>query len=406
MRIVLFTGKGGVGKTTVAAATALRAASEGHRTLVMSTDPAHSLADSFDIPLPSAAGPVGDNRWAEQIDAQARLEANWRDIQEFVISFLNWAGVDAIEAEELSVIPGLDEIFSLTDVKRHADSGRFDFLVVDCAPTAETLRLLSLPEVMNWYIERIFPVERRVVKTIRPLLSRITSMPIADDRIFAAVERLHRNLDGVRQLLTNERMSSVRLVVNPEKMVIAEARRTYTYLSLFGYRVDAVVVNRIIPAEVEDPYFGKWKDIQAEHLQTVRESFEPIPILTARLFDREMVGVDLLAELGREVYGDQDPTAILHRDEPMRVKKRGASYVLSLRLPFVDRSDLEVFRKADELYIRVGSYKRNLALPQTLQRLEVKEANFVDDRLEVRFAKEGQPNAPVAATSRQGGRDG
>jgi len=207
-------------------------------------------------------------------------------------------------------------------------------------------------------------------------------------------------------LLTNERMSSVRLVLNPEKMVIAEARRTYTYLSLFGYRVDAVVVNRIIPAEVEDPYFGKWKDIQAEHLQTVRESFEPIPILTARLFDREMVGVDLLAELGREVYGDQDPTAILHRDEPMRVKKRGASYVLSLRLPFVDRSDLEVFRKADELYIRVGSYKRNLALPQTLQRLEVKEANFVDDRLEVRFAKEGQPNAPVAATSRQGGRDG
>src|SRR5947209_10856798 len=249
MRIVLFTGKGGVGKTTVAAATAIRAASEGHRTLVMSTDPAHSLADSFDIPLTSAAEPVADNLWAEQIDAQARLEANWRDIQEFVISFLNWAGVDAIEAEELSVIPGLDEIFSLTDVKRHADSGRFDFLVVDCAPTAETLRLLSLPEVMNWYIERIFPVERRVVKTIRPLLSRLTSMPIADDRLFAAVERLHRNLDGVRQLLTNELMSSVRLVVNPEKMVIAEARRTYTYLSLFGYRVDAVIVNRLIPQE-------------------------------------------------------------------------------------------------------------------------------------------------------------
>ena len=406
VRILLFTGKGGVGKTTVAAATAARSAAAGRRTLVMSTDPAHSLADSFDIPLTPHAEEIAPNLWAEQIDAQERLEANWRDIQEFVIAFLNWAGVDAIEAEELSVIPGLDEIFSLTDVKQHADSGKYDVMVVDCAPTAETLRLLSLPEAMNWYIERIFPVERRVVKTIRPLLSKLTSMPIADDKIFAAVERLHRNLDGVRQLLTNERMSSVRLVMNPEKMVIAEARRTYTYLSLFGYRVDAVVVNRIIPAEVEDPYFGKWKDIQAEHLQTVRESFEPIPILTARLFDREMVGVDLLGELGREVYGDQDPTAILHREEPLRVKKRGASYVLSLRLPFVDRSDLEVFRKADELYIRVGSYKRNLALPQTLQRLEVKEANFVDDRLEVRFAKEGQPNAPVAATSRQGGRDG
>jgi arsenite/tail-anchored protein-transporting ATPase len=400
VRILLFTGKGGVGKTTVAAATAVRAAAAGHRTLVMSTDPAHSLADSFDIPLTSRAQSISKNLWAEQIDAQERLEAHWRDIQEFVISFLNWAGVDAIEAEELSVIPGLDEIFSLTDVKHHVDSGRFDVLVVDCAPTAETLRLLSLPEVMNWYIERIFPVERRVVKTIRPLLSRITSMPIADDRIFAAVERLHRNLDGVRQLMVNDRMSSVRLVVNPEKMVIAEARRTYTYLSLFGYRVDAVIVNRIIPDEVNDPYFGKWKDIQAEHLATIQESFEPVPIFTARLFDREMVGLELLADMGEEVYADKDGTEILHRDEPLRVKKRGTSYVLSLRLPFVEKSDLDVYRKGEELHVRVGSYKRNLLLPQTLQRLDVKEASFVEDRLEVRFARE---TAARPAGSRQGG---
>src|SRR6058998_2984744 len=345
MRILLFTGKGGVGKTTVAAATAVRSAAAGCRTLVMSTDPAHSLADSFDVPLTARAQAVSENLWAEQIDAQERLEANWRDIQEFVISFLNWAGVDAIEAEELSVIPGLDEIFSLTDVKQHADSGRFDLLVVDCAPTAETLRLLSLPEVMNWYIERIFPVERRVVKTIRPMLTKITSLPIAEDRVFGAVERLHRNLDAVRRILNDEKVSSVRLVVNPEKMVISEARRTYTYLSLFGYRVDAVVVNRIIPDSVTDPYFGKWKDIQAEHLQTVRESFEPVPILTARLFDREMVGLDLLADMGQEVYGELDALSVLHRDEPLRVRKRGTSYVLSLRLPFIERGDLEVFRK-------------------------------------------------------------
>ncbi len=400
MRILLFTGKGGVGKTTVAAATAVRAAAAGQRTLIMSTDPAHSLADSFDIPLTTRAQLIAPNLWAEQIDAQERLESNWRDIQEFVVSFLNWAGVDAIEAEELSVIPGLDEIFSLTDVKHHADSGRYDLLVVDCAPTAETLRLLSLPEAMNWYIERIFPVERRVVKTIRPLLSRITTMPIADDRIFAAVERLHRNLDGVRQLLTNDRMSSVRLVVNPEKMVIAEARRTYTYLSLFGYRVDAVVVNRIIPDEVEDPYFGKWKNIQAEHLVTITESFEPVPVLTARLFDREMVGIDLLAEMGQEVYGDLEGTEILHRDEPMRVRKRGTSYVLSLRLPFTEKAELNVYRKADELFVRVGSYKRNLILPQTLQRLDVKEASFVGDRLEVRFTRE--PAAAPRASSTRG----
>jgi len=393
VRVLLFTGKGGVGKTTVAAATAVRAAGAGHRTLIMSTDPAHSLADSFDLPLTARAQEIAPNLFAEQIDAQERLEANWRDIQEFVIKFLNWAGVDAIEAEELSVIPGLDEIFSLTDVKHHVDSGNYDLLVVDCAPTAETLRLLSLPEAMNWYIERIFPVERRVVKTIRPLLTRITTMPIADDRLFSAVERLHRNLDGVRQLLTNERMSSVRLVVNLEKMVIAEARRTYTYLSLFGYRVDAVVVNRILPDEVSDPYFGKWKDIQAEHLQTVRESFEPLPIIPVRLFDREMVGLDLLAEMGRELYGDEDDgTRLLHRDEPIRVRKRGTSYVLMMNLPFADRTDLDVFRKGDELFIRLGPYKRNLILPQTLQRLEVQDASFVEGRLEVRFAR-----APVSA---------
>ncbi|MFL5736937.1 MAG: ArsA family ATPase [Actinomycetota bacterium] len=396
MRVLLFTGKGGVGKTTVAAATAVRAAEAGKRTLVMSTDPAHSLADSFDMEIGSNATMLGSNLWAEQIDAQDRLESNWREIQEYLISVMNWAGMESIQAEELSVIPGIDEIFSLIDVRRHVEGGKFDVLVVDCAPTAETLRLLSLPEIMNWYIERIFPVERRLVKTIRPIVSKMTTLPIAGDQVFSAIESLHNNLDAVRRILIDERVSSVRLVVNPEKMVIAEARRTYTYLSLFGYRVDAVVVNRIIPDSVTDPYFVKWKGIQAEHLQTVRESFEPLPILTARLFDREMVGIPLLEEMGEEVYDADDATRILYREDPIRVRKVPGGYLLTMRLPFADRSDMDINRGGEELYVRVGSYKRNLVLPHTLQRLDVVEANFVDDELEIRF---GEPSRqPDAAT--------
>ena len=366
----------------------------------MSTDPAHSLADSFDMELGPSAREIAPNLWAEQIDAQQRLEENWRDIQEYMVSLMNWAGVDAIQSEELSVLPGLDEIFSLIDVKRYVDADQHDLLIVDCAPTAETLRLLSLPEIMNWYIERIFPVERRVVKTIRPMLSKITSLPIAEDRVFGAVERLHRNLDAVRRILNDETRSSVRLVVNPEKMVISEARRTYTYLSLFGYRVDAVICNRIFPDDVVDPYFGKWKEIQAEHLATIHESFEPVPILTAKLFDREMVGVELLEQMGDEVYGETDVTDVLHLDEPIRIRKRGASYVLSMRLPFAGREDLDVHRRGDELYIKVGPYKRNLMLPQTLQRLTVRDASFQGDRLEVLFSRE--PRTAVRAGAERG----
>jgi arsenite-transporting ATPase len=387
MRVLLFTGKGGVGKTTVAAATAVRAATNGSRTLVLSTDPAHSLADSFEVPIGSHPTEIAPRLWGQQIDAQDRLEENWREIQDYFIQVMNWAGTETIQAEELTVLPGLDEIFALIDVKNHVESANYDVIVVDCAPTAETLRLLSLPEIMNWYIDRIFPVQRRAVRAVRPILTRTTSLPIAGDAVFAAVERLHRNLESVHEILTDAKVSSVRLVVNPEKMVISEARRTYTYLGLFGYRVDAVVVNRIIPADVTDPYFGKWKDIQAEHLATIHESFEPVPILEARLFDREMIGVSLLEEMADEVYRGLDAMAVLYQDDPIRVRRRGSGYVLRLRLPFVSRDEMDVHRRGDELYVRVGSYKRNLVLPQSLKRMIVREAHFAGDHLEILFDK-------------------
>lgn len=390
MRIILFTGKGGVGKTTVAAATAARAARDGLRTLVMSTDPAHSLADAFDVPLGSEPTVIAERLWGQQIDAQARLEEGWRDIQDYVLALFDWGGVDHIAAEELSVIPGLDEIFALTDVRRAADGGDYDLLVVDCAPTAETLRLLSLPEALNWYIERIFPVERRIVKTIRPLLTRVTSMPIADDGIFKAIERLHAKLVGVHALLNDHSRASVRLVVNPERMVIAEARRTFTYLSLFGYRVDAIIANRILPDEITDPFFAEWKRVQAEHLGSINDAFEPVPILRVPLFDQEMIGLERLDALGARLYGEIAPAGMLFDGEPMRIARRDGGYDLRLRLPFTDKRDVDLLRKGDDLYVRVGSYKRSFALPSLLQRLEVGGAQMEGDELVVRFqAAEG-----------------
>ncbi len=386
-RILLFTGKGGVGKTTAAAATALRCADAGLRTIVLSTDPAHSLADAFDRPLTAVGTPITDTLWGQQLDAQERMEDAWGDIQAYVIDVLGWAGVDAIEAEELSVVPGLDEIFSLSDIKAYASSGEWDVVVVDCAPTAETIRFLSLPDILSWYMERLFPVGRRLTGIVRPLLSRMTTMPVAGDAVFEATGRLYARLDGVRELLTDGERSSVRLVVNPERMVIAEARRTYTYLSLFGYHVDAVIANRLLPDAVTDPWFKVWKEAQAEHLSTIEAGFAPLPVLRAELAEHELVGVDRLRAFADVLYGDVDPASVLHEGEPVKVVRRDTGSVLSIQLPFTDRDDLELGRHDGELLVRVGPYRRALVLPDSLKRREVAGARMVDGRLEVTFTK-------------------
>lgn len=386
MRVVLFTGKGGVGKTSVAAATSLAAAARGVRTLVMSTDPAHSLADSFDLPLGTEPTPVAPNLLAMQIDSQHRLEESWREIQDYAVDVLAWTGMSGIQAEELSVIPGLDELFSLADVKKFAESQEYDLLAVDCAPTAETLRFLSLPEIMSWYIEKIFPVERKIISAVRPVLSRMKSLPpIASDGVFSAIEKFYRRIEGVREILIDPAVTSIRLVMNAEKMVIAEARRTFTYLSLFGYRVDAIVVNRLIPQSVEDPYFAGWKQVQADHLESIYESFSPVPILQARLFDREMVGVSLLQQLAEEVYKEHDPEAILFSEEVIRVSADESGHCLSIRIPFAAGEPIDLARSGDELLIKIGSFKRNVILPQVVMREEVKGARLDGDWLRVSF---------------------
>ena len=385
MRVLLFTGKGGVGKTSVAAATALRCADAGLRTLVISTDPAHSLADSFGMPLGTEPTPIADLLWGQQLDAQERMEESWGDIQAYLVEVFNWAGVEAIEAEELAVIPGLDEVFALGDIKTHAESGEWDVLVVDCAPTAETIRLLSLPDILSWYMERVFPMGRRMNRMIGPVLSRVTKLPVAGDEVFGATSRFYERLDGVKEILADPSVTSVRLVVNPERMVIAEARRTYTYLSLFGYRVDAVVANRLLPDEVTDPWFEQWKASHVEHLATIDEAFSPVPVLRARLANRELVGPKRLRAFAREVYGDLDPAAVLHDSDPLRIKKKGEGYLLTQELPFADRDDLEVARRGDELLVRIGPYRRAILLPDSLRRREVTGAELRKGKLRVTF---------------------
>jgi arsenite-transporting ATPase len=386
MRILLFTGKGGVGKTTVAAATAVSTAAAGLRTLILSTDPAHSLGDAFDIALGDQPTQIADRLWGGELDTRARFEEAWTDVRDYVVDVLDWAGAGALEAEELSVVPGLDEVFALAELRDRASSGDYDVIVVDCAPTAETLRLLSLPDVLAWYMDRVFDSQRRITKLARPVMSRMTNMPVARDTVFAAVRRFYDRLDGVRELLTDGSITTARLVVNPERLVVAEARRTYTYLSLFGYHVDAVIANRLLPAALADPWFDGWKGIQAAHLETIESAFAPLPILAAELAAEELVGVDRLGMLAGQLYGAADPSAVLCDLEPLRVVEIDGSLVLSLHLPFTAKSDIELGRHRDELFLAVGPHRRAVVLPDALARREVVGARLDGDRLEVEFA--------------------
>ena len=385
MRIVLVTGKGGVGKTTTAAATAVACADRGARTLVVSTDPAHSLADAFGIELGDQPGPIADNLWGQQLDAGARMEEGWADIAAWLESVFTWAGLDTVEAEELAVLPGLDEVFALADIKSHAASGDWDVLIVDCAPTAETIRLLSLPDVLTWYMERLFPIGRRVNKVVSPVLGRLTNLPVAGDEVFDASRRFYDRLDGVKELLTDPDTTSVRLVVNPERVVVAEARRTYTYLSLFGYRVDCVIANRLLPDEITDPWFDRWRTLHAEHLAAIEEGFAPLPVLKANLAGDELVGVDALRSFAAGLYGDDDPAARRHAGEPLKVRRLRGKHVLELELPFADRDDLDLGRRGDELLVRVGPYRRAVVLPDSLRRRPVEGATLKRGRLSVTF---------------------
>ncbi len=389
MRILLFTGKGGVGKSTVAAATATLAAASGQRTLVLSTDAAHSLADAFGVTVGAEPQEVAPDLFVHQVDAQLRFEQSWAEIQGYLLSVLEVVGVDPVAAEELTVIPGAEEVLALLELRHHALGDDWDVIVVDCAPTAETLRLLALPEALGWYMTRVFPAERRMVKVLKPVLARAAGVPMPEDDVFAAVERLHAEIDEVRTLLTG-RDASVRLVLTPEQVVLAEARRSYTTLSLFGYRVDGVVANRIFPGDDADPWRAGWVAAQAEVLEQVADSFADIEVWRSEYRPAEPVGLAALADLGRQVYGDRDPLAVPAGTEPFRVTRTSDGAVLHLRLPFVGRADVDLARDGDDLVLTVASYRRLLTLPAGLARHRVAGARVDGGELQVRFAADGQ----------------
>ncbi len=386
MRIVLVTGKGGVGKTTVAASTALAAADRDHRTLVTSTDPAHSLSDALAVRLGSEPTEIVPGLKGQQIDTQRALDKHWGSIRSQLMDVLDWGGVGGIEAEEFLVFPGMDELFALLEVNHHARSGEYDTIVVDCAPTAETLRLLSLPEVLSWYFDRVLPTERRIMRAARPILSRFTDLPLPQDEVFTAAQSVFESVEGVKELMASSEITSARLVVNPEKMVIDEARRTYSYLALFGYGVDGVVINRILPDNVTDPYFDRWRSIQKGHLDVIDEAFADLPRLPLRLFDDEMVGVDRLRYMAQELYGDRDPIADFHATSPFKIVDGADGITMQLEVPFVEKSDLDVFRRGNELYIQLGPYRRSFVLPDALHRREVTRAKLDEGTLAVSFA--------------------
>jgi arsenite/tail-anchored protein-transporting ATPase len=388
MRILLFTGKGGVGKTTISAATAASSAAAGNKTLVLSTDPAHSLADALGVDLGHEPTEIDTGLYGQQIDTQRAFEASWREVQHYLRDVLEQGGIDPLEAEELTVLPGAEEVLALLELREQVASGRWDVVVVDCAPTGEALRLLALPEAMRWWAQRLFPPERRMLRTIRPVLSQLAGLPFPPDAVFDAVSRLADGLGEVRDLLLDPATTSVRLVLTPESVVVAEARRALTTLSLYGYRVDGVFANRVFPdtGQESDTWRAGWVEAQRVQLAAVAASFPGLPVWQVPYAVGEPIGLDALESLAIAAYADDDPLVVSATADPLVVERVGAEeYVFSVALPHAERREVELVRKGDDLLITVGAHRRALALPSALRRCVVDGAALRDGRLRIRF---------------------
>jgi arsenite/tail-anchored protein-transporting ATPase len=384
-RTILYTGKGGVGKTSVAAATARRCAAGGARTIVLSTDPAHSLADALETPVGGEPTDVGGGLYAQQVQAQDELERHWSAVSGWLGALLVERGVDRIAAEELTVPPGGDELFSLLRLKGHVDSGEWDVVVVDCAPTGETLRLLSFPEAARWWLDKMLGREQALLSAARPLARAFLDLSLPDDRVMDEIQRLIGSLIAMHELLRDASRVSIRLVMTPDRMVVAEAMRTFTYLNLYGYLTDAVVVNRVFPDELAAGYFADWHAVQREQLAFVESGFAPVPVLRAPYFAREVVGGERLDELAGALFDGVDAAAVLHDRLAQEFRVEGKRAELRVDLPFVDKGDIALKKIGLELVVRVDGYKRTIVLPGALAGYRPTSARLAEGSLVVGF---------------------
>lgn len=392
MRIIFFAGKGGVGKTSVAAATGVRAAEMGKRTLVMSLDVAHSLADIFDLDqglLDRNRGrpfKITDNLWIQEMDIQEEISRNWSQIHDYLSGLLNTSGLDEVLAEELAILPGMEEISLLLYINQYVRRLRFDVILLDCAPTGESLRFISIPTTLEWYMKKVFRLQRTLVKVARPLAKRFYDVPLPDDGYFKAIEDMCERLKGVDQVLCDPDVTTVRLVATPEKVVLKETQRAFMYFCLYKMCIDAVIMNRILPSQVTDAYFEDWRQGQASNLRRAEEFFNPVPILPVNLFGSEIVGYESLKALSARIYGPTDPLERLVAEEPYRLFKQDGHYCLQLKLPFVVKEHIDLHMISDELILRIGSYKRHILLPKQVASRTAVKAKIEDPYLNITFS--------------------
>ncbi|MGL5032686.1 MAG: TRC40/GET3/ArsA family transport-energizing ATPase [Microcystaceae cyanobacterium] len=390
MRVILMTGKGGVGKTSVAAATGLRCAELGYKTLVLSTDPAHSLADSFDLELGHEPRLVRTNLWGAELDALMELEGNWGAVKRYITQVLQARGLDGVQAEELAILPGMDEIFGLVRMKRHYDEAYYDVLIIDSAPTGTALRLLSLPEVGGWYMRRFYKPLQGMSMALRPLVEPffrpIAGFSLPDKEVMDAPYEFYEQIEALEKVLTDNTQTSVRLVTNPEKMVLKESLRAHAYLSLYNVSTDLVIANRILPDAIEDPFFQRWKSSQQVYKQEIYDNFHPLPVKEVPLFSEEMCGLAALDRLKETLYKDEDPAQIYYKENTIRIVQKEGGYSLELYLPGIPKEQIQLNKTGDELNVRIGNHRRNLVLPQALAALNTSGAKMEEDYLKISFS--------------------